>query len=106
MPVRKRDNVHPCPITQAFVGDEGKSIEEARALQEKLLDGATTGGVSGKINAAARLLVGVSYEQAISAYTAIMTEHPEQRGTCEGQIGAAHYLLGQFEQAITYYEAA
>lgn len=82
------------------------SLEEAQALQRELLAGCETGEVSQKINAAARLMLTGRHDDCIAAYSAIAAEHPEERGTCEGQIGAAHFFKGDYETAIRWYEAA
>ncbi len=89
-----------------FVGREGLSLEQARAVQERLLDGVQTDDVGAKINAAARLLTAREFERSIEAYQAIAREHPERRDDCESQIGAAHFFLGNYEEAIRHYEAA
>lgn len=82
--------------------------EDALALQQKLIaeHGLAGGEEADKINAAARLLMTGKHREAIVAYTAIMDEHPEKAGTCEGQIGAAYFFLEDYEKAIAYYEAA
>jgi tetratricopeptide (TPR) repeat protein len=84
------------------------SDEEAASLQQQFLKehGLAEGEVSEKVNAAARLLVAGKHREAIVAYTAIMEEHPDETGTCESQIGAAYYFLGEYETAISHYETA
>lgn len=89
-----------------FVGSEGMTLEEARDLQETLLAVLHTDEISEKVNAAARLLLSRDYEGSIRAYQAIAVQHPERRGDCEGQIGAAHYFLGDYEAALSHYESA
>lgn len=82
--------------------------EEAAAIQDEFRKehGLSGGEVSDKINAAARLLMTGDHEGAIVAYSLVMQEHPEEQATCEGQIGASYYFLGQYEKAIEFYRAA
>lgn len=82
--------------------------EEARAIQESFIreHGLDEGEVSTKINAAAQLLLQGDHRGAVRAYSAIAEQHPEERGTCESQIGAAYYFLGEYERAVTFYESA
>ncbi|MFT5582850.1 MAG: tetratricopeptide (TPR) repeat protein, partial [Cognaticolwellia sp.] len=89
-----------------FVGPEDMSLEEARALQDKLLAGLSTSPIDDKINAAARLMMEGHHQDCMQAYAAIAAEHPEKRSTAEGQIGACQFFLGNFEQAIAHYEKA
>ena len=89
-----------------FIGPDGLSLEEARALQDKLLAGLSTSPIDDKINAAARLMLEGRHQDCMQAYAAIAAEHPEKRGTAEGQIGACQFFLGNFEQAIAHYEKA
>lgn len=91
---------------RTFVGPDGMSLEEARALQDKLLAGMSTSPLDDKINAAARLMLEGRHEDCMQAYAAIAAEHPEKRATAEGQIGACQFFLGNFEQAIAHYEKA
>lgn len=82
------------------------TLEEARALQSELLKGVEVGEVSAKVNAAAQLLLRGKHDDSIAAYSSIAVEHPEERGTCEGQVGAAFFFKGEYETAIQWYEAA
>jgi tetratricopeptide (TPR) repeat protein len=92
----------------AFIGAPGKGIsrEEAQRLQAVFLDHLTASDDSAAINAAAKLLVGGHYQEAIAAYTRIGEKWPERRDDCESQIGAAHFFLGEYEVAIQHYEEA
>lgn len=96
---------------QAFVAGggskKGMSMEQARELQTRLLSTVTTeADVSRKINAAAQLMTAGLYQAAAEAYAAIAQRHPEKLATCESQIGAAQFFLGQYQEAIRYYELA
>lgn len=93
-----------------FMSDDparGMSHEQAAALaasaQATL---AATTDVSQKINAAARLLTSGAHQEAAEAYRTIAEAHPEERGTCYSQIGAALYFLKEYQTAIEWYKAA
>jgi tetratricopeptide (TPR) repeat protein len=43
------------------------------------------------------------FEGSIRAYEAIMLHHPERKGTCLGQLGAAQFFLGHYEKALASY---
>lgn len=93
----------------AFVSQQpgkGVSFEEARKVQDEVQAVLKTDDVSAKINAAARLMTGKQFKECIEAYQAIAAQHPDQQATCEAQIGAAYFFLGQYQKAIEYYEAA
>ncbi|MEM8534842.1 MAG: tetratricopeptide repeat protein [Chloroflexota bacterium] len=86
---------------------KGLSPEEASALQEQLQSVLTsTNDVHTKINYAARLMTSQQYELCIQAYEKIAEDHPEERATCESQIGVAHFFLGDYEKAIQFYKQA
>ncbi len=87
---------------------QGVNLEEAAALQREAMARIDDSDlpVSQKINAAARLLVGGAFREAIAAYEEIMRLHPETTADCEGQIGAAYFFLKDYETAIDYYERA
>src|SRR5262249_35843697 len=59
-----------------------------------------------KVNAAGRLWMKGDYRGVLDAYTRMAEEHPDHLGDCQGQIGAAHFLLGNIETAIEFYERA
>ncbi len=101
---RQSDSFH------AFVSDQsekGLSLEQAKELQEKIFATLSeTDDVNTKVNAAARLMTSGQFEACIQAYEHIATAHPQELPTCESQIGAAYYFLGQYEKAIEYYQRA
>jgi len=101
---RQSDSFH------AFVSDQpekGLSLEQAKELQEKIFATLSeTDDVNAKVNAAARLMTSGQFEACIQAYEHIATAHPQELPTCESQIGAAYYFLGQYEKAIEYYQRA
>src|SRR5262245_3000950 len=101
---KKENNVQ----VHAFVGDPGRdlTLDEAARLESDLERVLVSDNVSAKINAAARLMTGRKFEHALAAYRTIGEQHPDRRGTCEGQIGAALYFLGRYEEAIAHYESA
>lgn len=92
----------------AFVGDGPVEVsrEQAMHLMQQMQSSVTADSVDGKVNAAAQLLLGGQYQACIDAYNLICQQHPEQAGTCYGQIGAALFFLKRYPEAIQYYQAA
>lgn len=43
---------------------------------------------------------------AAGAYILLIEQHPEHRGLCEGQLGAALFFLGDYPSAVTHYKLA
>lgn len=91
--------------TSAFVSGapQGIPMAQARELQAAAQGALSEQDHASAVNAAARLLVGGRYEEAIAAYRAIGEADASRRGLAAGQIGAALYFLGRFEEAITWY---
>jgi hypothetical protein len=89
----------------ANAGDAA-ALDGMAELQQELQANMITDEAATAINAAARLLVGKKFRDAIIAYTDIGRRYPERRGVCESQIGAAHYFLGEFQDAVAHYMAA
>jgi tetratricopeptide (TPR) repeat protein len=89
------------------VGPNGMTEAEALALHEAavaVLD--TSDPVSQRLNAAAKLMLTGAYADAAAAFRQIAETHPEVRGDCFGNIGAAHYFVGRYDEAIAWYQAA
>lgn len=105
----KEDETPPVSF-HAFISDQpekGLSLEQAKDLQEKIFAALSEmDDVDAKVNAAARLMTSGQFEACIQAYEQIAAAHPVEKSTCEGQIGAAYYFLGQYEKAIEYYQRA
>jgi tetratricopeptide (TPR) repeat protein len=62
--------------------------------------------VGDKLNAAALMLTSQRFDDGISAYRAIGVQHPEELGTCLGQIGACYFFKGEYSEAIKSYVRA
>ena len=62
--------------------------------------------VGEKMEAAALLMKNQRFGACIEAYQLVSEEHPEEAGTCHGQMGAAYYFLGQYKPAIIHYKRA
>ena len=105
-----RDVVVTAPVQAAgFVGSGGMTLEQGLAIHQaarKLFDFGAAGSVTAKMNQASELLLSRQYAQAADAFRTIAEQHPEERGDCYGQVGAAIYFLGRYEEAIAWYEAA
>lgn len=65
---------------------------------------AATGAPS--LTTAMRLMRTGQFAAALAAYQALEAAQPELRATCQGQIGAAYYMLGKYDEALTAYAAA
>ena len=94
--------------TSAFVGaaPQGLDMGRARELQASAQAALSPADRDSPVNAAARLLVGGRYEEAIAAYKAIGEAQPDKRALAAGQIGAALYFLGRYEEALTWYRTS
>ncbi|MBX7190936.1 MAG: suppressor of fused domain protein [Sandaracinaceae bacterium] len=94
--------------TSAFVSaaPSGIGMTEAAQLQSMAQGALGPNDRASAVNAAARLLVGGQYEAAIAAYKAIGEADPSRRGLAAGQIGAACFFLGRYEEAITWYRTS
>jgi hypothetical protein len=96
-----RANVH------GMINSEALSHEEALAIHETAVAAMNTSDpISQKLNAASKLMLTGDYEAAANAFREIAEAHPEVRGDCFGNIGAAHYFVGRYQEAIQWYQAA
>ena len=64
------------------------------------------GEVDNKFNQASLLLTSGKYNECIKAYMTLAAQHPDRKGDCAGQIGAAMYFLGDYKNAVKYYKVA
>jgi hypothetical protein len=96
----------PSFINATAPAPDASALDGMQARQAELQASMVTDDAGTAINAAARLLVGKKFREAIVAYTSIGKRYPVQRGVCEGQIGAAHFFLGEYENALAHYMAA
>lgn len=81
----------------------GVSMADAQRLQDAAQGALSAGDRASAVNAAARLMMGGKYEEAIVAYRAIGEADASRRGLAAGQIGAACFFLGRYEEALTWY---
>ena len=89
------------------VPGKGLSLEEAHLIQtQALAELASTDSVDEKINTGAKLMTAGNFQASVEVYNQIAQDHPEESATCQGQIGAAEYFMGNYHQAITHYETA
>lgn len=92
-------------ITDRPAGD-GVTMDEARALQEKVLGAFGGEDASSLSNTASKLMLSGAYDESIELYREIMEADPEEAGTSLSQIGAAEYFKGNYDKAIGHYAAA
>ncbi len=88
--------------------EAGLSMEKAQAIQaefEKAM-GDDNSTATQLINLAGRLLTSQRFEGAIKAFTVVMNRFPEESAQCLNAIGACHFYLQDYEQAIQYYMKA
>lgn len=94
----------------AFVSKDsskGISIEEAKKLQQDIMSKINASdSFSQKVNYAAQFFMKRAYQEAAIAYEKIAQDHPEERGLCEGQIGAAKFFLSDYIGAVDHYKKA
>lgn len=97
----------------AFFGFSKKLVpseagfEDAKRMRKAFMSQVdTSDALSQQINAAASLMLDRRYDDCIAAYRTLAEAHPDQRGLAYGQIGAALYFLGRYEEAIQHYEQA
>ncbi len=82
-------------------------FERARTMRRtllRLLDDRAP--IHREFNEATGLLLDKRYHDAIAAFQAYAERFPERRGDSYGSIGAAHFFLGAYEEAIGWYRAA
>jgi len=90
-----------------MISPDGLSQEAALAIHEQAVAAMDTSApISQKLNAASKLMLTGAYEEAAHAFREIADAHPEARGDCFGNIGAAHYFVGRYREAIDWYQAA
>lgn len=100
----KEDDKHRSVYaTLSKLDGKGISHEEAQTIQAEIMDLLSTKDKNSAINYACKLLAKGHYEACITAFENIMTKEPEEKGTCENQIGAAYFFLGKYPEAIKHY---
>lgn len=84
----------------------GMSMSQALQLHDTVVSKLSPADRASAVNAAARLMLEGQYAAAIDAYTKIGESDPEKRGMAASQIGAGHFFLGRYEEAIAWYRHA
>jgi tetratricopeptide (TPR) repeat protein len=85
--------------------EEGKGLDQAQIqkFQTEFLSILDTNDEQKAVNFAANLMGKGAFQPCIEAYQKLCEKYPHRKGTFEGQIGAAYFFLGDYEQAIQYY---
>ncbi len=85
--------------------ESGKGLDQDQLLQlrEQLLQVMATNDRDKEFNFASGLMLKGAYQPCIEAYEKLMEKYPDSLGSCESQIGAAHFFLGDYEKAIQFY---
>lgn len=100
----KEDDKHRSVYaTLSQLDGKGISPQEAQAIQAEIMDLLSTEDKNSAINYACKLLAKGHYVTCITAFENIMIKEPAEKGTCENQIGAAYFFLGNYPEAITHY---
>lgn len=89
-------------------GEDGLSMEAAQQLQSKFEDQIKDpqSTATDLINIAGKLLTGQRFEEAIELLEQVVERFPKEKGECLNTIGACHYYLQNYEQAIKHYMEA
>jgi tetratricopeptide (TPR) repeat protein len=81
-------------------------MEQAQHLQAAFQSAMQTDDAGQQWNAAARLLTGQLYQEAVAAFEALGRRYPDRLGAALSQVGAARFFLGDYDAAIDDYVAA
>ncbi len=81
--------------------DDFDMAKAARKQALRMLD--TSDPKSHALNQAAGLLLDKRFQEAIAAFSSCAERYPETRGTAYANIGAAHFFLGDYHEAIRWY---
>lgn len=81
-------------------------FEQAKEAREAFLAQAEVSGVDAEFNRASGLMLEEKFQETIAAYQELAERHPDRRGDCEAQIGAAQFFLGEYDEAIASYVRA
>jgi tetratricopeptide (TPR) repeat protein len=82
------------------------SPEELDELSHRFQSASERSDPEEMLRVATRSLLRRHYAQAIEAFETIGREHPDRQGHCANNIGAAQFFLGNYADAIGWYERA
>lgn len=90
---------------ELFADSSRLSMEEMEQIQELLEDNMDADEYHSTFNQACRLIPKRRYAEAILQFTSIRetTADSYEKASCENLIGACHFFLGDFEQALEFY---
>lgn len=97
---KKKDNV--------LVHTNNLSMQEMEQIQNSLEDKMAPEDYNNTFNQACRLVPKGKYAEALAMFEQVKanTADPEQKGTCDNQIGVCHFFLGDYEKAIESYASS
>lgn len=84
-------------------GDKGLASDTLIEIRDHILAIVSTDDESTAFNAASGLMLKGQYQAAVETYGRLAEKFPNEKGTCESQIGAGKFFLGQYEEAIAHY---
>ncbi len=81
------------------------SMEEMEEIQVLLKDRMDADDYNSVFNQACRLIPQGRYTEAITLFESVHKHSTDdyEKGSCESQIGACHFFLGDFENALEFY---
>lgn len=90
---------------ELFANSEKLSMEEIEQIQLSLKDQMDSETYHSVFNRACRLIPKKQYLEAIVLFESIRENSTDayEKGSCESQIGACHFFLGDFEKALDFY---
>jgi len=90
---------------ELFANSAKVSMEEMEAVQEFLEEKMDPDEYNSSFNKACRLIPQRQYTEAITMFESIRGNSADayEKGSCENQIGACHFFLGDFEKALEFY---
>lgn len=81
------------------------SMEQMEEIQVYLKDKMDADEYNSAFNQACRMIPQGQYKEAIALFESIRENSTDayEKGSCESQIGACHFFLGDFEKALEFY---
>ncbi|MNU83702.1 Tetratricopeptide repeat protein [compost metagenome] len=81
------------------------SMEEMEGIQLFLKDKMDADEYNSAFNQACRMIPKGQYTEAIEVFESIRESSTDayEKGSCDNQIGACHFFLGDFEKALEFY---
>lgn len=84
------------------------SMDEMSRIQDSLEDKMAPADYNNTFNQACRLVPKGKYAEALAMFEEVRnnTNDPDQKGTCDNQIGVCYFFMNDFEKAIDSYASS